>query len=194
MTKKYPKATVHGRFQPPHLDHLEYIEAGLNLSDHLIIGITQPTIDLLNKCPEDPHRAEAPANPFSYVERCELITAMLVAQGFSETQFSFIQFPIELPNELEKYVSISTPCLTTIRDQWNLVKIDRLRTLGFQVDVLWDRQGQAGIQGTNIRSKAQHGDETWKNYLHPAVVDKLLETGLVEKMTLGGKAHQRKEI
>ncbi len=184
MTKKYQLATVHGRFQPPHLDHLEYIEAGLKLSEHLVIGITQPTIDLLSECPEDPHRAEAPANPFTYEERCELVTAMLIARGCSAKQFSFMQFPIEVPGDLEKVLEKSTPCLTTIRDQWNIVKIERLRSLGYVVDVLWDRQGQKGIQGTNIRKKIQNGDSSWKEELHPAVVKELLDTGLISKMKL----------
>lgn len=182
MTKKYQLASVHGRFQPPHLDHLEYIEAGLELSEHLVIGITQPTIELLNDCPEDPHRAETPANPFSYEERCELITVMLIAQGYPDSRFSFIPFPIETPAKLEQRLAKSTPCLTTIRDQWNIVKIERLRSLGYLVDVLWDRRGQIGIQGTNVRTKVRNGDESWKNELHPAIVTRLLDTGLISKM------------
>jgi nicotinamide mononucleotide adenylyltransferase len=184
MTKKYQTATVHGRFQPPHLDHFEYIEAGLKFSNHLIIGITQATIDLLNECPEDPHRSEAPANPFTFNERCELITAMLLAEGYLKEQFSFIPFPIELPEILERSISKDIPCLTTIRDQWNIVKIERLRSLGYVVEVLWDRQGQTGIQGTIIREKVQNEDESWKNQLHPAVVEILLRTNLISKMKL----------
>jgi hypothetical protein len=66
----------------------------------------------------------------------------------------------------------------------NIVKIERLRSLGYVVEVLWDRQGQTGIQGTIIREKVQNEDESWKNQLHPAVVEILLRTNLISKMKL----------
>lgn len=182
MTIKYPKASVHGRFQPPHLDHLEYIKAGLDLTHHLIIGITQPKIDTLIDCPEDPHRAEALANPFTFAERCDLIGEMLSAIGISESRYSFIQFPIENPEALRDAIDIKVPCLTTIRDQWNITKIERLRSLGYTVEVLWDRRGIDGIQGTEIRRLVRTENADWQRYLHPAIVKHLVATGLINKM------------
>ena len=182
MTIKYPKASVHGRFQPPHLDHLEYIKAGLDLTHHLIIGITQPKIDTLIDCPEDPHRAEALANPFTFAERCDLISKMLGAFDISESRYSFIQFPIENPKALRDAIDIKVPCFTTIRDEWNITKIERLRSLGYTVKVLWDRRGTDGIQGTKIRRLIRTENSDWQKCLHPAVVEHLMATGLIDKI------------
>ena len=173
---------MHGRFQPPHIEHLEYIEAGLALADHLIIGITQPSIDALSDCPEDPHRAAALANPFTFAERCELIGEMLRAIDISESRFSFIQFPIEAPLALRDAIDIKVPCLTTIRDQWNITKIERLRFLGYLVEILWDRRGISGIQGTEIRRLIRAESPDWRRYLHPAVSEHLEKTGLINKI------------
>ena len=173
---------MHGRFQPPHLDHLEYIEAGLALTDHLVIGITQPMIDTLSDCPEDPHRSEALANPFTFAERCSLIRQMLCAIEVPESRFSFAEFPIEDPTALQVATDIQIPCFTTIRDQWNIIKIDRLRSLGYTVEVLWDRRGKDGIQGTEIRRLIRSDNPNWKKHLHPSVSEYLVGTGLIDRM------------
>jgi nicotinamide mononucleotide adenylyltransferase len=175
-------ATVHGRFQPPHLDHLEYIEAALNQTSHLIIGITQPDAAQLIDCPEDPHRSESASNPLSYDERCEAIRRMLLARSISENLFSFVRFPIEQPDNLEKFIGVGTVCFTTIRDEWNVVKIGRLKSLGYDVRVLWNKSDQPGIQGTEIRQMIRENDDGWKSFVHQAVADYLIESGIIERI------------
>lgn len=175
-------ATVHGRFQPPHLEHLEYMLAALSLTEHLMIGITQPDSDKLLDCPEDPHRAEVRSNPLSFEERCGAIQAMLSGIGIDGTRFSFVRFPIEAPEKLSEIVPLGTVCFTTIRDEWNVVKIRRLEDLGYDVKVLWDRSEKAGIQGTEIRRKIQKHDPTWIKNVHPAVVDFLNTEGIIDRM------------
>jgi nicotinamide mononucleotide adenylyltransferase len=171
MTFRFLIASVHGRFQPPHLDHLTYIEAGLAASKHLIIGITQPEIVALAACPEDPHRAEASSNPFTYEQRCEMIKLMLSARNVSSTRFSFRRFPIEVPARLAEHITTDVVCLTTIRDQWNLTKVERLRSIGYSVEVLWDKRDVPGIQGTKIREKIRAGDTSWRSDVHPSVAE-----------------------
>lgn len=175
-------ATVHGRFQPPHLDHLEYIEAALNKTSHLIVGITQPDAAQLIDCPEDPHRAESASNPLSYEERCEAIRRMLLSKSISENRFSFVRFPIEQPVNLEKSIALGTVCYTTIRDEWNVIKIERLRSLGYDVRVLWDKRGEPGIQGKEIRRMIRAGDIKWKSFVHQAVADYLIEARIIERI------------
>lgn len=179
---RFRDASVHGRFQPPHLEHLTYIEAGLVAADHVIVGITQPEIVTLAACPEDPHRADASANPFSYEERKAMITSMLLARGHRESQFSFCRFPIEQPLKLPEFLPTSVTCLTTIRDQWNVIKVTRLRQLGYTVEVLWDKRDVKGIQGSEIRARIRAGDESWKADVHPAVVEYLQSQGLLKRM------------
>jgi nicotinamide mononucleotide adenylyltransferase len=175
-------ASVHGRFQPPHLDHLEYMLAALQQAEHLVIGITQPDSSHLAACPEDPHRSETSSNPLSFDERVLAISAMLLAEGVAASRFSFKRFPIEMPELLLECLSTDVTCLTTIRDQWNVVKISRLRSLGYHVRVLWDRSDQKGRSGTEIRKRIEKFDEGWKSELHPAVVSYLIDSGILKRM------------
>ena len=179
---RYPLASAHGRFQPPHVEHLEYLEAALENSDHLVIGITQPENVALSDCPEDPHRAAASANPFSYGERCDMIAAMLIARGHAPARFSFSRFPIEQPDMLLTSMPTQVVCLTTIRDQWNVVKIERLRSLGYVVVVLWDKSGVDGIQGTRIRARMASNDDNWIGDVHPAVAEYIVSKGLLTRV------------
>lgn len=176
-------ASVHGRFQPPHLDHLEYMLAALARTKHCIVGITQPNVGQLTDCPEDPHRSEERSNPLSYEERCVAITNMLVAEGVQTERFSFVRFPIEDPLVLTQYIDVSVLCFTTIRDEWNVVKVDRLKSLGYDVHVLWDRRGQAGIQGTEIRRKIAEQDNSWRVAVHPAVIAYMERYGILDRIS-----------
>ncbi|WP_146204389.1 nicotinate-nucleotide adenylyltransferase [Massilia glaciei] len=179
---KLSVATVHGRFQPPHRDHLEYMLAASIFTKHLIIGITQPDSDDLTDCPEDPHRAEPSANPLTYSERCEAIAQMLLAAGLLSQQFSFVRFPIEVPDDLHRALSTDVVCFTTIRDEWNLVKVDRLRALGYDVRVLWDRRNEPGIRGTEIRRKMKNGDDSWVLEVPDAVATFLRDSSILGRL------------
>src|SRR5579871_3478100 len=108
---------VHGRFQPPHLDHLEYMLAALKQVKHLIIGIAQPDAPHLSECEADPHRAKLPDNPLTYVERTSAIERMLTSEGVASDRFSFAKFPIDRPSDLAANVPTSVVCFTTIRDE-----------------------------------------------------------------------------
>ena len=174
--------TVHGRFQPPHLDHLEYILAGLARCERVVIGITQPDVSALSPCPEDPHRALQSSNPMTYEERTKAITLMLLAEGVSQERFSFTKFPIETPDLLPEFVPQTVKCFTTIRDEWNETKIHRLRELGYDVEVLWDRRDKAGLQGTIIRNRIACRDPNWAKGLHPAVANYLVELDVAGRL------------
>jgi nicotinamide mononucleotide adenylyltransferase len=184
---KVSVATVHGRFQPPHHDHLEYMLAAAIQSEHLIIGITQPESNDLTDCPEDPHRADPSANPLNYDERCDAITRMLLEAGLTSRQFSFVRFPIEVPDELHLAVGTDIVCFTTIRDEWNLVKVNRLRALGYVVRVLWDRRDKPGIRGTEIRRKIQAGDDSWALEVPDAVARFLRESSILARLQVHKK-------
>lgn len=180
----YKIACVHGRFQPPHRDHLEYIVAALDRATHVLIGITQPDPTNLEECSVNPHRARPNDNPLSYAERCMCIQAMLVANGYDASSFSFTPFPIDKAETLINYVKKDIPCLTTIRDEWNLKKIEVLKAHGYTVDVLWDRRGMPGIAGTIIREKIRAGDSSWSELVHPAVENLIVTEGLLGKIAL----------
>ena len=176
---------VHGRFQPPHLEHLEYIQAALTQVDHLYIGIAQPDAPHLDECADDPHRSLAPDNPLTYVERCEAIEKMLTSVGVHREKYSFTKFPIDRPAELPNYVPTSVVCFTTIRDEWNHRKIEKLKAQGYTVQVLWDKSDEQGISGTEIRKQIRASDDSWQEKVHPAVVGYLNSAYLIDRINLG---------
>ena len=176
---------VHGRFQPPHLDHLAYITEALSKVDHLIIGIAQPDVPHLDECAEDPHRALPADNPLTFVERRLAIDTMLLGIGVSRDKYSFAKFPIERPEELTKHVSTETVCYTTICNEWNLRKIQTLESLGYKVVVLWDKRNQKNISGSDIRKKMRASDTDWEESVHPAVSGYLNSAFLVDRIKRG---------
>jgi len=178
------KGCVHGRFQPPHLDHMEYILAALERVEHLIIGIAQPNAPFLDDCAADPHRALPEDNPLTYVERCTAIEKMLSGVGTSRDRYSFSPFPIDRPDELPSHVPTTITCFTTIRDEWNKKKIQILRERGYEVHVLWDKSNENGISGTDIRRRIRSSDAIWKDSVHPAVAGYLDSEHLLDRIKL----------
>lgn len=183
--KSLLQGCVHGRFQPPHLEHLEYIRAALEKVDHLFIGIAQPDAPHLDACADDPHRAFPKDNPLTYVERCDAIEKMLSSVGIHREKYSFTKFPIDRPEQLINFVPTSVVCYTTIRDEWNLRKIEKLREQGYDVQVLWDKSDVKGISGTEIRKLMRASDSAWENHVHPAVVGYLNSNYLVDRIRRG---------
>ncbi len=67
---------IHGRFQPFHNGHLEYLRGAAALSDELFVGITNPDPRRIKEEPSDPLRHLPESNPFTYVERLLMIEAV----------------------------------------------------------------------------------------------------------------------
>jgi cytidyltransferase-like protein len=165
----YQIASVHGRFQPLHLGHMEYIMAAFAKANFLFVGLTQPDIRDLKETPEASHRAFAYSNPLTYFERRELIVDALSDAGKPRTTFEIIPFPIETPARLPDFLPVTVPCLTTVYDDWNREKVRRLVATGYKVDVLWDREEKA-IQGSVVRDLIRAGRSEWLTMVPAATV------------------------
>ncbi len=164
-------ASVHGRFQPFHLDHLDYVLRGLNMADYLYIGITQ----IFNRSPESisgsgVHRAEPDSNPFTFYERAQMIRAALAGEGIQESRYQIIPFPLERPSELSCFLPLDIPILTTRVDAWNDRKNEMLRDLGFKVSILVSRE-KASVRGSCIRSSMRDGNDQWTKMVPPTTVE-----------------------
>ena len=64
---------IHGRFQPFHNGHFDYLSQALQKSRHLFIGITNPDATSVVEDNSDSHRHLASANPFPYYVRAQMI-------------------------------------------------------------------------------------------------------------------------
>jgi len=88
---------VHGRFQPFHHEHFEYVLHGISKSEFCIIGITQPDIKLVEECQILPHRGTLEGNPYSFEDRKRMITLSLTSWGVSEKRYKIVPFKIDCP-------------------------------------------------------------------------------------------------
>ena len=105
-------ACIHGRFQPFHLGHVDYLRACLARWDSVLVGIAAPTpVQLL--FPGVEHRNKASANPLTYLERTILIRECCRELGVEDARIEFSPFPIDEPTLLYHYVPKSVVCATT---------------------------------------------------------------------------------
>lgn len=162
---------VIGRFQPPHLGHLEYLEAALALCDELVIGLANPDLRAVVPCGQDPKRARSESNPFTYFERHQLIRATLSGSGWDPRTYYIVPAPVDTPEHLVQYLPGPSHghFLVTIYDTWGEEKSARLRGLGYPVTVLWRRDMSERLTtGAELRDLLRRGDPGWREFTHPA--------------------------
>jgi len=176
-----PIGSAHGRFQPLHNEHLEYLIESKKRCDYLWIGITQHNIKSLYKSPKDPHRETPANNPFTYFERVEMITDALQYENISHNEFGFIPFPIGDDDSLTDFIPNSIPIFTIICDRWNKYKIKMLKGKGYRVIVLKERHGNI-ITGSQIRKRIFNGDIRWKTQVPQATIKMVKKSNLKERL------------
>lgn len=161
------QGSAHGRFQPLHNGHLEYLLAAKQRCDFLWIGLTQYNTRSLEVSRADLHRAVPFNNPLTYFERVEIIAEALPAKGISRDEFAIVPFPIEEPELLRDFLPTRIPVYTTVYDDWNRYKVQLLRQRGYRVAVLYEREDKV-YRGTEVRRKILNGCSEWRTLVPPA--------------------------
>src|SRR5438034_7277150 len=95
---------VHGRFQPFHNGHLEYLRAARELCDTLIVGITNPDPTAIVEEPTSEHRHLPESNPFTYFERLLMVREVLRDESIPHDRSIIIPFPVNSPERWRYYV------------------------------------------------------------------------------------------
>jgi nicotinamide-nucleotide adenylyltransferase len=155
---------VHGRFQPFHSGHLEYLRAAAGLAERLLVGITNPDRFRLREEAADRSRHTAEANPFTYTERLMMVDAVLRDERIAAL---VVPFPVSQPELWPDYVPAGTVHFVRVFDDWGAEKVDRLRAAGFEVRVL-DRGARKRISGTEVRALIRSGGR-FEELVPPAV-------------------------
>lgn len=168
------EGSIHGRFQPFHNGHLEYMLAAFERCDFVYVGITQYLRNRLiqTESPSALHRGLPQNNPLTYFERAKMIESVLRSKGIGHDRFDITPFPIEEPADLEQFVPNSVTIFTTTYDEWNRVKISKLEEQGYKVENLWTRQYKEFV-GRDIRQQIANGDSRWRESVPAAVVEML---------------------
>jgi cytidyltransferase-like protein len=172
---RHPVAVIHGRFQPLHLGHLEYLLAGAARCDVLVVGITNPDPSQIAAEPTDPARGAEGANPFTYYDRYLMVEAALTEAGVGRDRLRIVPFPHSFPERLRFYAPADAVYLLTLYDEWGDTKLDRFHALGLTTEVMWRRTDKP-ISGTRVRQAIESGGD-WEPLVPPAVAKVIKERG-----------------
>ena len=163
---------MHGRFQPFHNGHLDYVLEAFSRAEFIWVGLTQifqPGSNALTEA----GRETATSNPLTFRDRCDLVDAALVEAGIGRNRFRITPFPIETPERLQEFIPSCCVCYTTLVNKWNNEKVKRLNDNGFRTEILGLSvpDNLRVTSGTEIRRLIRAGDPSWARFVPPAVAE-----------------------
>jgi nicotinamide-nucleotide adenylyltransferase len=159
---------IHGRFQPFHNGHLEYLRASRELCETLVIGITNPDPTTIREDATSEHRHLPDANPYTYFERLLMIREVLSDEGIEPDRAIIIPFPVNDPARWRYYLPRNAVHFLRVFSDWEQAKVDRLREHSYTVEVLHPGI-EKQIEATEVRRRMANGED-WQSLVPPAVV------------------------
>jgi nicotinamide-nucleotide adenylyltransferase len=155
---------IHGRFQPFHNGHLEYLRGAAARSDEVFVGITNPDPLRVRKEPSDPLRHLPESNPFTYTERLLMIEAVAEDEGIA---VHVIPFPVNEPELWRAYVPDGVTQYLRLFSEWGGTKLERMRDAGYDVVIL-DEGAEKEISGRDVREAIRDAGD-WESLVPPGV-------------------------
>jgi nicotinamide-nucleotide adenylyltransferase len=162
---------IHGRFQPFHNGHLEYLRGAAERSEDVYVGITNPDPTRIRPEAADPLRHLPESNPFMYVERLLMVEAAAADLGLDAGRVHVIPFPVNEPELWDAYVPRGVTQYLRLFSTWGGTKLDRFRAAGYEVVIL-DEGAQKEISGAEVRDAMRTGGD-WES-LVPAGVARVI--------------------
>lgn len=176
MEKLTEIGVIHGRFQPLHVGHMEYLLAAKMRCGHLYVGITNPDPTAAVHEVSDDHRHLAEANPCTFYERVHMVEAALVEAGVNRSEFSIVPFPHSHMDRIPFYAPNDGLYFLSIYDDWGQTKIDRFKSFGLEVYNLWTRKHKV-TSSSEIRYLIRNG-LNWRTLVPRAVADVISRAGI----------------
>jgi cytidyltransferase-like protein len=155
---------IHGRFQPFHNGHLEYLRGAAARSDEVFVGITNPDPQRVKQEASDPLRHLPESNPFTYVERLLMVEAVAEDEAI---RAHVIPFPVNEPELWPAYVPAGVTQYLRLFSEWGGTKLDRMREAGYDVVVL-DEGAEKELSGADVRAALRSGSG-WESLVPPGV-------------------------
>ncbi len=166
----YHRIVVPGRFQPPHLGHLNLIRQALERAREVIIAVGSA------------QESFTPTNPLTAGERIEALTLMLREELGKDyfRVFNISPVPDIAMNKVwVQYLRMMLPRFDSVITGNELVAI-LFEDMGYPV--LRPKMYMRGeCSGTLIRKLAVSGGD-WKKCIHPVVAEFLESIGFVERL------------
>ena len=154
------RGMIHGRFQPFHNGHLEYLRGAAERSDEVWIGITNPDPERIKPEASDPVRHLPESNPFSYAERLLMVKAAAADLALAPASVHVIPFPVNEPELWPAYVPEGITQYLRLFSAWGGTKLERLRDAGYEVVIL-DEGAEKQLSGIEVR-EALREDGDWE--------------------------------
>jgi cytidyltransferase-like protein len=161
------RGMIHGRFQPFHLGHLEYLRGAAAQSDEIFVGITNPDPTRIKPEPSDPIRHVPESNPWSYAERLLMVKAASADLGLDPTRLHVIPFPVNEPELWAAYVPDGVTQYLRLFSEWGGTKLERFRAAGYEVVIL-DEGVVKAISGADVREALRESGD-WESLVPPGV-------------------------
>lgn len=158
---------VHGRFQPFHLGHLEYLRGAAGRCDEVFVGITNPDPTRIVPEPSDPLRHLPESNPWTYAERLLMVKGAADELSLDPARLHVIPFPVNEPELWPAYVPEGVTQYIRLFSEWGGTKLDRFRDAGYEVVVL-DEGAEKGISGAEVREALRSGGD-WESLVPSGV-------------------------
>jgi nicotinamide-nucleotide adenylyltransferase len=155
---------IHGRFQPFHNGHLEYLRGAAACSERIFVGITNPDPRRVKEEPSDPLRHLPESNPYTYTQRLLMIDAVAAEE---HVPVHVIPFPVNEPELWPAYVPNGVTQYLRLFSEWGGTKLDRMRDAGYEVVIL-DEGADKEISGREVREAIRTGGD-WEALVPPAV-------------------------
>lgn len=152
------RGMIHGRFQPFHLGHLEYLRGASERSRELFVGITNPDPTRIRPEPSDPLRHLPESNPWTYSERLLMVKAAATELRLELSRVHVIPFPVNEPELWAAYVPEGVTQYIRLFSEWGGTKIDRMREAGYEVVVL-DEGADKQVSGAEVRDALRSGGD-----------------------------------
>jgi cytidyltransferase-like protein len=147
---------IHGRFQPFHNGHLEYLRGAAARCDEVFVGITNPDPTRIKPEASDPLRHLPESNPYNYVERLLMVKAAALDVGLDLARVHVIPFPVNEPELWHAYVPEDVVQFIRLFSDWGGTKLNRFREAGYEVVVL-DEGAEKEISGAQVREALREG-------------------------------------
>jgi cytidyltransferase-like protein len=162
---------IHGRFQPFHNGHLEYLRGASERCEEVFVGITNPDPERIRPEASDPQRHLPESNPYTYVERLLMVKAAAADAGIVPERLHVIPFPVNEPELWRAYVPDDVVQFIRLFSDWGGTKLERLRAAGYEVVVL-DKGAEKEISGADVREALRAGGD-WEPLVPPGVASLL---------------------
>ena len=158
---------IHGRFQPFHNGHLEYLRAAEGSCKNLVIGITNADPTQISEEATSQHRHLPESNPFTFFQRSVMIREVLIEEGIPLERSLIIPFPVHSPERWRYYLPPDVVHYLRVFSPWEQAKVDRLRQEGYTVEVLHPGISKE-FEAKEVRRRMASG-EGWEELVPPAV-------------------------